>query len=227
MSIEAHDPGAGEGRHEDEGEAGRAGGRAAAYGYLRVPGTDAAVQRIYDADVAEVGYVMNLSRLWAQLPEAKEALFGLIGGAVAAAGITFRQRGILVAACVATVEDSYCSLAWGSKLAAEAGPDLAASVLRGEDGPPDPAERALADWARQVAGDPSRTAAADLRPLREAGFDDRQIFAVTLFVALRLAFATVNDALGVLPDAVLGETAPEEVRRAVGYGRPVADRGTI
>ena len=61
--------------------------------------------------------------------------------------------------------------------------------------------------------------AADLNPLRAAGYDDAQIFAITVFVALRLAFATVNDALGVLPDRALLEDAPEPVRAAVTYGR--------
>jgi hypothetical protein len=42
-----------------------------------------------------------------------------------------------------------------------------------------------------------------------------------VFVALRLAFSTINDALGVLPDAALRTTAPEAVRDAVSYGRPI------
>ncbi len=61
-----------------------------------------------------------------------------------------------------------------------------------------------------------------MQALREAGFDDARIFAITLFVALRIAFSTVNDALGALPDRALGAAAPSEVRDAVGYGRPVA-----
>ena len=52
--------------------------------------------------------------------------------------------------------------------------------------------------------------------------DDGQIFAVTAFVALRLAFSTVNDALGAQPDALLAQALPAEVREAVSFGRPVA-----
>jgi hypothetical protein len=52
--------------------------------------------------------------------------------------------------------------------------------------------------------------------------DDGQIFAITAFVALRLAFSTVNDALGAQPDAQLAQSLPREVREAVTYGRPVA-----
>ena len=38
-----------------------------------------------------------------------------------------------------------------------------------------------------------------MQALRDAGFDDAQIFAITVFVAARLAFSTVNDALGARP----------------------------
>ena len=41
-----------------------------------------------------------------------------------------------------------------------------------------------------------------------------------LFVALRLAFSTVNDALGAAPDRELTERAPAPVRAAVTFGRP-------
>jgi hypothetical protein len=50
--------------------------------------------------------------------------------------------------------------------------------------------------------------------------DYEQIFAITAFVALRLAFATVNDALGARPDAQLVAAVPAEVAVAVTYGRP-------
>jgi alkylhydroperoxidase family enzyme len=82
-------------------------------------------------------------------------------------------------------------------------------------------ERAMAGWARQVARDPNGTTAADVQVLRDAGFSDSQIFTITVFVALRLAFSTVNDALGVLPDAGLRATAPAAVLDAVTVGRPI------
>jgi hypothetical protein len=56
--------------------------------------------------------------------------------------------------------------------------------------------------------------------LRSAGLDDRTIFEATAFIAFRLAFSTVNDALGANPDWQLVGTAPPEVRSAVTYGRP-------
>lgn len=81
---------------------------------------------------------------------------------------------------------------------------------------------ALARWARLVARDPNATTEADVQALRDVGFDDRQVFAATTFVALRIAFSTVNDALGALPDRRLADDAPPAVRAAATYGRPVA-----
>ena len=74
---------------------------------------------------------------------------------------------------------------------------------------------------------PERDEATDIQALREAGFDDGQIFAVTAFVALRLAFSTINDSLGAQPDAQLAQALPREVREAVTYGRPVTQASTV
>jgi uncharacterized peroxidase-related enzyme len=191
-------------------------------GFLEVPESSADVQRLYDRDLEQHGFVMNLTSVWAHLPDAKEDLFALMGKVVSAGGLTMRQRGILVSACASTLGDAYCSLAWGERLAAEAGADVAGSVLRGEDDGLDDAERVLARWARQIARDPNGTEAADVQELRDAGFEDAQIFALTAFVALRIAFSTVNDALGAQPDHELAEEVPAAVREAVTYGRSVA-----
>jgi uncharacterized peroxidase-related enzyme len=184
-----------------------------------------AARSLFDEDLDEVGFVMNVSRLWAYQPQALSGLFALMAQVTSARPFTLRERGILVTACASALGDSYCSLAWGTKLAGEAGSPLAAAVLRGDDDGLSPAERAMAAWARRVARDPNRTTALDVRELRDAGFSDADIFALTVYVALRVAFATVNDALGAHPDAEFQVQAPYAVRRAVAFGRPIAARG--
>ena len=190
-------------------------------GFLDEPETTPAVQRLYDEDVEDVGYVMNLSKVWAHDPEAQAGLSALMSRGAGLAGLTFRQRGILVTASASALGDAYCSLAWGDRLSGEAGADVAGAVLRGDDGLLDEQEQVLARWARQVARDPNGTTAADVQALRDAGFDDAQVFGITLFVAMRLAFSTVNDALGAAPDRELGDSVPPAVREAVTFGRPV------
>ena len=179
-------------------------------------------QRLFDDDVQGLGYVMNTSKVWAHDPAALERLSEFLGHVVEAGALTFRQRAILVTACASALGDSYCSLAWGKKLAGDAGVGVAEGVLRGDDAELADSERALARWARQLARDPNSTTAADVQSLRDAGFNDGQIFAVSVFVALRIGFSIVNDALGARPDWQLGEDVPAGVRNAVTFGRPIA-----
>ena len=95
-------------------------------------------------------------------------------------------------------------------------------MLKGRDGELSEQEKAMADWARKVARDPNATTPADVQALRDAGLDNDQIFAITAFVALRLAFSTINDSLGAQPDPELVESLPEQVVDAVTYGRLVS-----
>jgi uncharacterized peroxidase-related enzyme len=192
-------------------------------GFLAVPEHSPAAQELFDEDLAELGYVMNVSRLWAYQPSVVNGLFALMKETLSRNKLSLRQRAILVVACASTLGDSYCSLAWGKKLAAESNDATAASLLRGEDQGLSDDERAMAAWARHVARDPNATTQADVQALRDVGFSDEQIVAITTFVALRLAFSTVNDALGVRPDVELGHSAPVEVVGAITFGRPIAD----
>jgi uncharacterized peroxidase-related enzyme len=192
-------------------------------GFLSAPEPTAEARRLFDEDISEVGYVMNISRLWAYQPALLTGLFDLMREIISENRLTFRQRGILVAACASAFGDSYCALAWGSKLAEATDAHTASGVLRGKDDRLTSSEQAMAGWARKVAHTPNHTSAADVQVLRDAGYSDPQIFAITTFVALRIALATVNDALGVGPDAEFRSTAPEAVLDAVTFGRPIDD----
>jgi uncharacterized peroxidase-related enzyme len=190
--------------------------------FLPEPPVSAQVQALYDEDLEDDGYVSNGSRLWAHQPGTLSQLFGLMSEAFTPSGLTFRQRAILVTAAASALGDSYCSLAWGRKLGNVAGAAIAAGVLNASDGGLTDQEKAMAGWARKVARDPNATTPSDIQALRDSGLDDGQIFAVTAFVALRLAFSTINDSLGAQPDAQLARSLPQQVREAVTYGRPVA-----
>jgi alkylhydroperoxidase family enzyme len=187
-------------------------------GFLHDPEPSAGADRLYADDMDELGYVMNVSKLWAHSPELSDGLFGLMRTAVGGR-LPLRTRAILVVAATSAFGDSYCALAWGEKLTAETTADTAAAVVTGADTGLTGAEQALAAWARRVARDPAATTEADVAALRAAGHSDADIFAMTVFIALRLAFATVNDALGVQPDAQLADRVPPELRAAVTFGR--------
>jgi uncharacterized peroxidase-related enzyme len=191
--------------------------------FLNPPELTDEVRELYAEDVAEDGYVMNVSLVWGYRPSLQERLFAMLKDLSREYELTMRQRGILVAACASAFGDSYCALKWGTRLAAESDARTASSVLRGQDAGLSDAERAMAAWARKVARDPNEIDEHDVQVLRDAGLEDAQIFAITVFVALRIAFSTVNDALGARPDAALRKSTPRAVLDAVTFGRPIAD----
>ena len=194
-------------------------------GFLAAPPESTLARAMYDDEREAMGYVMNNSRLWARGPQLKEELFDLLAGFTRLGRLTFRERAVLVTATASAFGDSYCALAWGSKLAETADPELAAAVVDGTDDGLSESEAALAAWARRVTRDPSGTTQTDVDALRAVGFDDDQVFAITGYVALRLAFSTVNSALGARPDAELAAATPPSVRRAVGFGREPVSSG--
>ena len=193
-----------------------------AAGYLPHPPPSEAVDRMYAADLDAQGYVAHLTRLWATCPEALHLLSQTLGLAGHLGGLDFRQRQLLITAGASAMGDSYCSLAGGDRLAAAATSETAAAVIGGATESLSASDAALVSWARRMARDPNATTQADVDELRTLGFDDGQVFAVTLYVALRLAFATVNDTLGAAPDPELAERVPPAVLDAVSFGRPPA-----
>jgi uncharacterized peroxidase-related enzyme len=194
-------------------------------GFLAAARSTPEGQRLFDDDLAEVGYVMNSSRLWAHFPGVLNDLAHLMDETTAAASLSRAQRAVLVTAAASAFGDSYCSLAWGKRLAENTSPEVAAAVIEGGAEGLDQSQQALAQWARLVARKPNQIAADDVQALRDVGFDDSQIFAITIYVALRLAFATINDSLGAAPDSELRAEVPEAVRSAVTFGRPSGQGG--
>ena len=189
--------------------------------FLPLPKITEAIERIYKSNQAAQGFVMNLTSAWAWRPDIFESFAALRAQLTSSSDLSMRDQAVLVCATASQLRDSYCSLAWGKTLAAEAGPATAAAVLTdGDDTELTARDRALAAWARKIVADPNSTTPSDIDTLRSAGLDDRAIFEATAFAAFRLAFSTVNDALGANPDWQLVKTVPPEVRSAVTYGRP-------
>ena len=179
-----------------------------------------AVTGLYQGDLDKRGFVMNFNRAWAWRPDVADAFLALRSLLTSTSSLSPRQQAVLTCAMASTLGDSYCSLAWGKMLAVASDPSTAAAVLTASASTAlTPCEQALAAWARKVVDDPNGTTAEDVDGLRAAGCSEKDIFEATIFVAFRLAFSTINDALGVEPDRQIVEAAPPEVRSAVSYGR--------
>jgi len=193
--------------------------------FLQVPADNEATSRLYKSDLEQQGFVMNLSRLWAWRPEVCEAFSTLRALLTTRSSLSNRELAVIVCATAASLGDSYCALAWGKKLATAADASAAAAVLQATESTGLTArDQALSAWARKVARNPSATTPEDVEELRAAGFSEQEIFEATAFVAFRLAFSTVNDALGARPDWQLAAAAPPEVRSAITFGRQTAER---
>jgi uncharacterized peroxidase-related enzyme len=193
--------------------------------FLQDPVDTAEATRLYESDLAGQGFVMNLSRLWAWRPDVHVAFASLRSQLTKQSSLSARELGVLVCATAASLGDSYCALAWGTKLAKSSAGSTAAAVLRAsQDDGLTAREQALSVWARKVMKNPSATVREDVENLRSAGFSDKEIFEATTFIAFRVAFSTVNGALGAHPDWQVAAAAPPEVRTAVTFGRPSAER---
>jgi len=188
--------------------------------FLGEPPSTEAAQVFYAEDRESDGYVSNFIRVWCWRPDVFAGFNDLRACLTDDSALTFRDRAVLVTATAAERQDSYCSLAWGARLAHASDEATAAQVIDGTAASAlSDREAALATWARQVVRDPNATTAADVARLRDVGIGDREIFEATAFIAFRLAFSTINDALGACPDKQLADTTPALVRAAVSYGR--------
>jgi uncharacterized peroxidase-related enzyme len=190
--------------------------------FLGEPAQTAAQKELYEEDLREDGFVSNAARLWAHQPEFFRQLVALFGAVSETAGLSRRDKAMLVLGTASTLGDSYCSTAWGRNLTEWADVDTTVAVLERDDRPLSDRERVLVAWARKIAADPNATTREDVKALSDVGFDDSQIVALTLYGALRLAFSMTNDALGAAPDAALADTLAPAVRAAITWGRPPA-----
>src|SRR3954447_12196030 len=198
--------------------------------FLEDPPRDEAVNTIYRDIVEESGYLSNYAKAWAWRPDIWRAFTDARSMATRDIGLNRRELAVVIAAAVSGAADSYCSLAWGTTLSRETDEYVAAGVLSGQTpGELSHREVVLVNWARKVARDASSTSRTDIDELKAVGLSDREIFGISALVAFRMAFSSVNAAVGSRPDLQLSEAAPSEVRdAAVAFGRPVAsDRSPI
>lgn len=177
----------------------------------------------YAADRDNDGYVWNVTRLWGWRGDVYRDFEALRTSLMASSSLRDRDWAVLVTATASQLGDSYCSLAWGAKLARLTDAETAAQLIANEPAPAlSEREQMLAAWTRRLVEDPNSITSDDVMRLRAVGLGDKEIFEATTFVAFRLALSTVNDALGAEPDRQLVDAAPDSIREAVRYGRPPA-----
>ena len=192
---------------------------------------DAPEESDVDGDVADWyakqrdawGYLPNYAPAFATRPDVARAWTTLNN---AVRGHMERRRFELVTIAAARVyRSTYCMAAHCKFLRDDCGEE---STIRAVAADQDTAnlaatDRAVMDFATQVARDASSITAGDVQELRAHGLSDPEIVDVVFAAAARAFFTKVLDGLGVQADVQLGRTFDPDVRRQVTVGRPIAD----
>ena len=198
--------------------------------------TDAAghVAEMYAEDRDDVGFVFPYTRAMAVIPAAHQAFEDLLRAVVPSIGI--RTYELVTLAAARAIASSHCLLAHGRK-ALRAGvvdEDQLARLIRDRDfGDLTAADVAAIEYAEKLSTAPDTMTDADTLHLREVGFSDEQIVAITLAAAARnllsralLALAVpVVDVPGLSPqltEALLAPVAELRERRVSGGRTPSA-----
>ena len=168
------------------------------------------------------GYLPNYAPAFATRPDVAQA-WSTLNNAVR--GHMERRRfEIATIAAARAYRSTYCMAAHCKFLRDNCGDEPAMrSIAADQDSANlDATDRAVVQFATQVARDASSITAADVQELRDHGLSDSEIVDVVFAAAARAFFTKVLDALGVQADVQLGETFDPEVRRQVTVGRPIA-----
>lgn len=189
--------------------------------FVNEPPHSPAVEAGYDADLAADGYVMNSTRLWIHRTDVQASYVDLRSLLTRESTLSERELAVLVTATASARGDPYCSP--GQRLAHLVGEGVSIADTHRRSSPDTHATGLLSPPGLALSP-PTRTRprrACAAAP-RDCGLTDREVFEAACFVAFRLAFSTVDNALGAEPDLQLAQAAPASVREAVSFGRPVA-----
>ncbi|MCU1392437.1 MAG: putative peroxidase-related enzyme [Ilumatobacteraceae bacterium] len=176
-----------------------------------------------DGQTAAWGYLPNYAAAFASRPDVARAWTNL--NLTVRNGMDRHRFEIATIAAARAMRSTYCTAAHSTFMRDTCGDEQSMVALATDHDAVtlDPADRAVAAFARKVVLDAAGITADDTAALRAVGLDDNDIADVVFAVSARCFFATALDAMGVQADAQLGAAfAPELTERMV-VGRPIAD----
>ena len=177
------------------------------------------VAEMYRRQQQAWGYVPNYAKAFCHRPELMARWAALL--AEARRPLDRRRFELVTFAAAHELGNSACTLAHGRALRPYFGDDEIVAIAEGRAGTSlTDAERAMLRFARQVARDAAAITADDVAALAAHGFSDAEVFDIATTAAARAFFTKILDAMGVLPDAPLGEL-PAPLRAALVVGRPI------
>jgi uncharacterized peroxidase-related enzyme len=179
------------------------------------------VLELYRRQQGSQDYLPNYARVFCYRPKVMQAWAGL--QRELRSELDAKTFGLVTLAAALAIRSSYCALAHAGKLMRYhyTEREMLAIARGDEESPLSAAEKLMMAMAARVAADSGSVSQADIDALRLAGFSDARIFDIVAVAAARCFFAKIPDALGVQPDAALGNMN-SALRELLSVGRPVA-----
>jgi uncharacterized peroxidase-related enzyme len=192
--------------------------------FIRLIGDDEATGEaaaLFAADLAEDGYVANMTRLFARRPDVLAGWVHLV--TAIRDGMDRRRYELVTVAAARRLRSSYGMLAHGNVLAERfLEPSAVRDVaLDHRSAGLDPVDVAVMDLAEKVVVDATSVTQEDVDRLRDLGLGDDEIFDVVAAAAVRCFFSKTLDALGAQPDSAYAALDPA-LRDVLVVGRPIA-----
>ncbi|MDF3051458.1 MAG: peroxidase [Pseudonocardia sp.] len=172
---------------------------------------------------AQWGYVPNYAAAFVSRPEVARAWLAL--SAAVRGGMDRRRYEVATIAAAMALRNTYCTAAHAGFLRDACGDEATMRAIAADPtgGSLDETDRAVYGFATKVARDAAGITSTDVDDVRAAGLSDNDVADVVFAVAARRFFATVLDAVGVLPDHQLGAAFDPAVAEQLTVGRPFAD----
>jgi len=169
--------------------------------YVDPESAEGKAAQLLERDAEYYGVPSLFARALTNNPEVFEARTDYHNRIVLEGDVEDRIGELIYLAVSATNECEYCTASHREVLLEYVGlPDEEVEALTGGDLDYfDEHERAVLEFATQVARDPKRVAEDHVDALREAGYDDAQIVRLLLMTTAAISANTIADALNILP----------------------------
>lgn len=166
------------------------------------------------------GYVPSYAKVFCYRPEVMVRWGRLL--AEIRRPVDDRRFELVTFAVAVELRHSACALAHGQKLAEMIGSESVIALARSEwPSSLTGTERAIVEFARNIANDASRITSGEIEALKvEHGLGDADIFDIAAIASARAFFTKTLDALGCEPDASF-RLLDRELRQALTVGRPI------
>lgn len=169
------------------------------------------------------GFLPNYAAAFAPRPDVAQA-WNMLNSAIRD-GMDRRRFEIATIAAARALRSTYCTAAHAKFLRDVCGDEATVqAIAAAPDGSQlGPQDRAVYEFAAQVAADAASIEQADVDRLRAAGLSDAEVADVVYAAAARSFFTRVLDGLGAQLDVQTAATFPPAVRAALIVGRPAAE----